>query len=146
MRKHNPFISFTTISKNSSRCAKIVPSTKLSHDILEMKVPQYVFYTPNMNNDGHDTGVSYASKWLKGFLEPMLTNSYFAKTIFLITFDENNGSSGNHIYSLLIGGGVMANTKDSTKYTHYSQLKTLQTRWGLSNLGKNDVTANAFEF
>ncbi len=111
-----------------------------------MKVPQYVFYTPNMNNDGHDTGVSYASKWLKGFLEPMLTNSYFAKTIFLITFDENNGSSGNHIYSLLIGGGVMANTKDSTKYTHYSQLKTLQTRWGLSNLGKNDVTANAFEF
>ncbi|CAG8739677.1 15553_t:CDS:2, partial [Racocetra fulgida] len=54
-RKHNPFISMDDIRTNSTRCAKIVPGTQLDTDINNNAVPQFVYYTPNQNNDGHDT-------------------------------------------------------------------------------------------
>lgn len=47
-RKHNPFISFTSISGNPARCAKIVPATQLDTDIANNALPNYSFYTPNL--------------------------------------------------------------------------------------------------
>lgn len=32
-RKHNPFMSFTRVSKNATRCAKIVNSKELDDDL-----------------------------------------------------------------------------------------------------------------
>jgi hypothetical protein len=46
-----------------------------------------VFYTPNMNNNGHDTTISYTSNWLEGFLEPLLTEPIFKNTIFLVYYN-----------------------------------------------------------
>ncbi|KAI9320682.1 phosphoesterase family-domain-containing protein [Dichotomocladium elegans] len=48
-RKHNPFISFTNIQKNKKRCANIVNAKELDKDIKNNKVPQYVFYTPDVS-------------------------------------------------------------------------------------------------
>jgi hypothetical protein len=48
-RKHNPFMSFTNISKDKKRCAKIVNSKQLDKDIARNSVPQFVFYTPNVS-------------------------------------------------------------------------------------------------
>jgi hypothetical protein len=47
-KKHNPFISFTSISGNPARCAKIVPATQLDTDIANNALPNYSFYTPNL--------------------------------------------------------------------------------------------------
>lgn len=52
-RKHNPFISFKNIQSSKSRCAKIVNSKQLDKDIKNNSVPQFVFYTPNVNR--HNT-------------------------------------------------------------------------------------------
>ncbi|KAJ3359079.1 hypothetical protein HDU91_005017 [Kappamyces sp. JEL0680] len=92
-RKHNPFISMTNIQSSPARCAKIVPATQLKADIAAQTVPSYVFYTPNMVNDGHDSSVSTSSSYLKGLLEPMLADAYFGNTVFLITYDENDAFS-----------------------------------------------------
>ncbi|KAH6579270.1 hypothetical protein BASA50_007814 [Batrachochytrium salamandrivorans] len=147
-RKHNPFISFKLISQNPSRCAKIVNADQLQTDINNKDVPQYFFYSPNINNDGHDTNAKTASDWLQGFIEPLLANPYFKNTVFLITFDENEWLlpwfNDNQIYSLLVGGPVAPNTSDNTKYTHYSQLATIEARWGLGSLGQGDALANPF--
>ena len=35
---------------------------------------RYMFYTPNMDNNGHDTGLGVASRWLYQFLTPLLSN------------------------------------------------------------------------
>ena len=48
-RKHNPFMSFKNISTNKKRCAKIVNSKQLDKDIASNKVPQFVFYTPDVS-------------------------------------------------------------------------------------------------
>ncbi|KAH6566449.1 hypothetical protein BASA50_008347 [Batrachochytrium salamandrivorans] len=143
VRKHNPFISFTGISQNPRRCAKIVPATSLNRDIRSNRVPSYVFYTPDMYNDGHDTGVSYASNWLQDFLEPLLVNPVFANTVFFVTFDEDSNSD-NQIYGVLLGGPVAAGTTDNAQYDHYSQMATVEANWGLGNLGQADASASAF--
>lgn len=48
-RKHNPFMSFKNISTDKKRCAKIVNSKQLDKDIASNKVPQFVFYTPDVS-------------------------------------------------------------------------------------------------
>jgi hypothetical protein len=71
VRKHNPFISFDNILNNPKRCQNIKNSQQLYKDINENNLSNYIFYTPNMDNNGHDTNptkhsAKYASNWLKG--------------------------------------------------------------------------------
>ncbi|KAI8618980.1 phosphoesterase family-domain-containing protein, partial [Chytriomyces sp. MP71] len=143
-RKHNPFISFTSISKNASRCANIVSSVQLDKDAVAGNLPNYIFYSPDINNDGHDTGLTVASNWLKAFLEPKLTDPAYANTLFQVVFDEsqNNIPSQNRIYALLAGAGItQQGARDNSSYTHYNLLATLENVFSLGNLGQNDVAA-----
>ncbi|KAI8099824.1 phosphoesterase, partial [Halteromyces radiatus] len=129
-RKHNPFISFTNISGNPTRCSNIVPGTQLDDDIKNNQVPQFVFYTPNMNNNGRNSNLATASKWLSSFLEPKLTQSTFSKnTLFVITWDKQETlvSVHNHVLTVLLGSPVKRTSiTDGVPYDHYSILKTIQ--------------------
>jgi len=123
-------------------------------DIANNNLPAYSFYTPNINNDGHDTNGSYAGAWLDGFLGSVLGNaSFMNETLVLITFDEaENYTIRNQVWSCLIGGAIPArlrNTTDNTFYTHYSALHTVELNWGLGSLNRSDANAtlaNIFEF
>src|SRR5262249_14019536 len=52
-RKHNPFISFKSVSEDPTRLAKIVNASQLRTDVQGNALPQYVWYTPNIQHDGH---------------------------------------------------------------------------------------------
>jgi len=71
---------------------------------------------PNMTSDGHDTSVTTAGKWLKVFLEPLLTDPNFMQnTPVLITFDENESySTQNRVLSVLLGDSVPADLVGTT--------------------------------
>ncbi|KAI8826340.1 hypothetical protein BJ741DRAFT_631551 [Chytriomyces cf. hyalinus JEL632] len=142
-RKHNPFMSFNNIRGNLTRCANIVNSDQLTRDAAAGKLPNYIFYTPDMNNDGHDTSASYASNWLKTFLEPKLVDPAFANVLFHVVFDESETYFGpNHIYSILLGKGIKgAGLVDNAHYDHYSFLATLEGIFDLGNLDKHDKDA-----
>ncbi|RCH92299.1 hypothetical protein CU097_009720 [Rhizopus azygosporus] len=149
-RKHNPFISFQNIQKNKSRCAKIVNSKQLDKDIKSNSVPQFVFYTPNLNNDAHDTNMGYASKWLKKFLTSRINEKAFSEnTMFVVTFDEDDGGSDdNKVMTILFGPDFhpSSNKKtDHTKYNHYSLLRTIEDNWNLGDLGQNDKKAKVIK-
>src|SRR5262245_56919297 len=107
-RKHNPFISFNNIRKNPARLARIVHADELSIDIINETLPQFAWYTPNIQNDGHtppddfEEGnparrVDFIAAFLKRFLEPLLGQpSFIAGTLVVITFDESVPHSANH--------------------------------------------------
>jgi len=147
-RKHNPFVSMSVVTRSSTLCAKNVNSRQLDTDIAANNVPQLVYYTPNMDNDGHDTGVGYASQWLESFLKPRLTKpALTTRTLFVITFDEEEDYFGdNKVYTVLYGDVVKAKagTTDSTRYSHYSLLRTIEDNWELGTLGKKDRDARPF--
>ncbi|KAG1449055.1 hypothetical protein G6F46_010987 [Rhizopus delemar] len=145
-RKHNPFISFKNIQSSKSRCANIVNSKQLDKDIKDNSVPQFVFYTPNIDNDAHDTNMAYGSRWLKKFLSNRINKKAFNKnTMFVVTFDEDDGASDNNkVLTLLFGPDFHPSNKkkkDKTRYNHYSLLRTIEDNWNLGNLGQHDKNA-----
>jgi hypothetical protein len=58
-------------------------------------------------------------------------------------FDENESADQpNQVFSILLGGALPDSLKgktDSTYYTHYSTISTVEANWQLKNLGRNDV-------
>eukprot|EP01012_Entosiphon_sulcatum_P022831 TRINITY_DN27813_c0_g1_i1.p1 TRINITY_DN27813_c0_g1~~TRINITY_DN27813_c0_g1_i1.p1 ORF type:complete len:287 (+),score=79.60 TRINITY_DN27813_c0_g1_i1:29-862(+) len=144
-RKHNPLISFTSIHNNASRCAHIVEAGQLQKDLASRSLPQFLYYTPNIDNDGHNTNIPFAGKYLTSFLLPLLDDSYFTTgTLIVITWDEDDDNHKNHIYTALLGKGVLPGSSDATHYTHYSLLRTVEDNWGLGSCNRNDTTATPY--
>jgi hypothetical protein len=146
-RKHNPFISFNNVRNNKERCAKIVNSDELWKDLEGNNLPQFSFYTPDMDNSGHDTGIIHAGKWTHKFVHKLLKyNQIINGTLVVLTFDEGLLIGPNKIYTLLIGPSVPEDVMDDTSYTHYSLLKTVEGNFGLGSLGRHDEKAIPFLF
>ena len=89
-------------------------------------------------------GVTFAGTWLSSFLSSTNVISHF--DVVLVTFDETESYFGaNRVYTAIAGKAITnPGTIDRTALNHYSLLKTLETNFGLGNLGKNDVFATAF--
>jgi hypothetical protein len=151
VRKHNPFVSYDSINLEGSRLLNLLSFDDFQTDFAAGVVPQFVMMSPNMLNDGHNTTLDYATHWAREFLKPLLTDGAFAeKTLVQLTYDETEDySKPNRIASLLLGNAVPERLKgstDSTFYTHFSILSTMENNWELPNLGRFDVGANVFQF
>ncbi|TVY38918.1 Phosphate-repressible acid phosphatase [Lachnellula occidentalis] len=149
VRKHNPEVLYNSVVTNSDRLTNIKNTTIFYEDLKANKLPQWMFITPNMTSDGHDTSVTVAGKWLRTFLEPLLDDKNFMQnTMVLITFDENETYTiQNRVFSVLLGDAVpqkLVGTTDSNYYNHYSEIATVEANWCLDTLGRWDVGANVF--
>lgn len=144
-RKHFPFISFNNIRNNPSRCSHLVNATEWDQDVAEDKLAQYSFYTPDIDNDGHNTSVGFASKWLKEKFDSWLSSSKFPDDmLFVVLFDEAaDGDHTNKIYAVLYGKNVIPGKVSDIPYNFYSLLRTIEINMGLKDLGKKDATATA---
>ncbi|KAH9991860.1 phosphoesterase family-domain-containing protein [Russula vinacea] len=155
VRKHNPTIIYDSVASVPSRLARHRNFNDFAADVNASALPQWMFVTPNMVDDGHDTSVDYAASWLQYWLVPLLNDTNFNdnNTLIVLTFDENESYTENNcVLALLLGGAVPNNargTTDSTYYTHYSLLSTVEANWGLGSLGRGDTNktlSNVFSF
>ncbi len=142
-RKHAPFISFNNVRTNPARCAKITNDSTFLKDWKDGKLPAFTFYSPHMDNDGHDSSIDFAADWFKGaFLDEIQkTPSMLADTLLIVTYDEGAHFGANQVYTVLLGAGAKAGLKVTDQLSHYSLLKMIEDEWGLGNLGRNDKTA-----
>lgn len=148
VRKHNPFISFDLVRNNATRCAKIVASTQLDTDMKNGGFPQFSFFSPNLDNDAHDTTIAYGGKWLDTFLTARLSQ-FPANSLIVVSWDEDDYTEANQILVFLLdpkGTLFTVGSKDTTPYNHYSFLATVEQNWNLGNLGRKDATATVFNF
>lgn len=150
VRQHNPLILFESVTSNETRLSLIKNFTLFKADLEAHTLPQWLFITPNMTNNGHDTNVTVAAVWLRNFLEPLLNNTYFADdTLIIITFDQTETYRvPNRVFTILLGGVIPENLRgstDSTFYNHYSSLSSVSVNWGIPSLGRWDCNANVFE-
>ncbi len=140
--RHVPFLSFANV-RTPERCSQhIVDARQLDVDIVNGTLPEYSFYSPDKNNDGHDTGVAYADTWLEEAFRPRLNDPKFMEgLLFVVTFDEDEGGSlNNHVLTILVGDSVKPGYVSSAKLNHYSLLKTVEMAFGLGTLGHKDQT------
>ncbi|KAH7052199.1 phosphoesterase-like protein [Macrophomina phaseolina] len=149
VRKHNPAVSYGNVLDKPERLGVTKNLTLFQQDLENETLPQWMFITPNMTSDGHDTSVTVAGTWTRTFLEPLLDNPKFMNnTLVLVTFDENETYAiQNRVLAILLGDAVperLVGTTDSTFYDHYSEISTVQANWCLDTLGRFDVGANVF--
>jgi hypothetical protein len=143
-RKHLPFLSFKNIQDNVQRCRdRVVNASGLVGDVASGRLPQYSLYVPNLKNDGHDTDVAHADRWLSHTFGPLLRDPRFTRGLLLVvTFDEaDKDDRSNHIYTSFWGEGIRRGSNSAARYDHYSLLRTIEDGLGLGTLGKNDATA-----
>ena len=98
VRKHSPLVIHDSVANSSSRANRIRNFNDFAADINANALPQWMFVTPNLVNDAHDTTIDYASSWLDYWLVPLLADPTFNSgsgtdgTLIVLTFDENSVS------------------------------------------------------
>lgn len=141
-RKHLPFLSFVSIQKNPLRCRNIVEAKEWSADLACGSLPAYALYVPDLDDDGHDTGVEYADRWLERHLRPLLDNPNAMRgTLLVVTFDESKRSLPNRVFTVLVGDSVKPGSVVTAALTHYSLLRLVEDNWALGDLGAMDRSA-----
>lgn len=131
-RKHDPAISFTSISGSPARCADIRPMSD-----FDPAGADYSFIVPNLCNDAHDCPLATADAWLNKVVPRILDSPAWKDGgVLFITFDEADSQDRqtNRVATLVIAPSVVPGTRSSVPHTHYSLLRTVQDGLGLDCL------------
>jgi acid phosphatase len=142
VRKHNPAISFASISGNATRCARI---TKLGG--FDPAAADFEMIIPNQINDMHSSSTSVGDAFLKTFVPQITGSPAFVDSILFITWDEGDSSlhGGGHIATIAVTPGMPPGSRQDAQTNHYSLLRTIELAWGLPFLGQAQ-TASALLF
>jgi hypothetical protein len=163
-RRHVPFLSFRAVQTKSFRNVVAVdthdPNNAFVSDIKQFiadpqghPLPEYIFYSPNLDDDGHDptsqpeVGLKKSGDWLRQFLTTWLhfddrdwtpKDDALKKTLVVVTYDESEGrDKPERIYTVMLGS--MVKPQDvTTAYNHYSVLRTIEDNFGVAPLHTDD--------
>ncbi len=156
VRRHVPFLSFGEVQEkwcdrvvgvDSGKANSLLPIGE-DNFVKDAKagLVAYSFYTPNMNNDGHNTNVGMAGAWVSKFLDKTFNEKLRKGTLVILTFDESDRNSDNRIFTLFLGDMVKEASQQDPKvldrrYTHYNVLRTIEENFGLQPLAEGDRAA-----
>lgn len=145
--KHDPFVYFDDIRNDGARCSShVVPYTALPGDLgSASSTPNFAFITPDLCSDMHNCSIKTGDTWLKQNVPPILNSPACTsdKCLLILTWDEDNGSSGNRVLTIFAGSGAQTGGATSAvPYTHYSLLRTVEYIFGLPTQTGNDAAAS----
>lgn len=124
MRKHVPWPDFPKLTRKVSI---------VYHKPLAQPTSDFVWITPNMCNDMHDCSIATGDKWASKNLPKLIAWDAANDGVLILTFDENDGSSGNQITTILAGN--VNPGQYGQDINHYSVLRTIENIFGLKALG-----------
>src|SRR5438874_2204895 len=110
---HFPFLSYTTITGNSARCANLISGD--SNTVLAQLNAgvNFIWFTPTDNHNMHDNSVSSGDAWLSGLVTKIMATSTFTsrRAALFVVFDEGDDEScprgcSDRIYALWAGTTV----------------------------------------
>ena len=116
--KHNPAAYFTDLPSCATRNVPLTIPPNLS--------AKFTMIEPNMCHSMHDCSVRTGDSWAAGFVPRLLNSGEYkaGRTAIFITFDENDGSPGNHIPTIVIAPSVKPGTVVTTTYNHCNMQHT----------------------
>ncbi|HWW08566.1 alkaline phosphatase family protein [Collimonas sp.] len=148
-----PFINYTNISGNPTRCAAhLFDTTQLTTDLQSASTtPNFSWIAADDNADGEASGNGSANSlqvqdgWLKQTLQPIFASPAWIneRSLLILTWDESSGSVANHIGGIVYGsqGLVGSGALSTASYNHYSVGRTIENALGIGPLTANDTYA-----
>ncbi|GIG55954.1 acid phosphatase [Longispora fulva] len=134
-QKHNPWFGFNNVPTNTAYTMTQFPTDYTT-------LPKVSFVVPNLCNDMHDCSVSTGDTWIQSHVGAYATWAQTHNSILVVTFDEDNKSSGNKIPTVFYGQHVTPGSSSGTTYNHYNMLRTLEDLAGLSAHAGNAASAS----
>ncbi len=92
------------------------------------------FVIPNLCDDMHDCPVASGDSWLRAHLSGYASWARTHDSLLIVTWDENDGSPGDQIPTILAGQPVHSG-RYAEPITHYSVLRTLEDLYRLPLTG-----------
>ena len=134
-RKHNPAVNWQGVN--------VAPEANLPFDRFPTDLstlPTVAIVVPNQTNDMHDgasasAAVTQGDSWLGSHLNAYVQWARAHNSLLIVTWDEDDGSDGNHIPTVLAGPMVRSGSYGA-RIDHYSILRTLCEMYGLQAPGK----------
>jgi hypothetical protein len=150
--RHDPVKYFNGIRENTAYCKAVdVPYPGSSAFVSQLdgsSAPDFVFVTPNVNDDMHDGSVAAGDAWLKTNLAPVLASRWFTggNATVIVTMDENtgdnSGAGGGHVPMVIISSNAKGKGPVSITGNHYGTLRSIEGAYGLPLLGAAASAAN----
>src|SRR5438552_3888597 len=137
---HFPFLSYTTITGNSARCANLLPGSSTEVIAAFNAGTNFIWLTPNDCNNMHSCSVSVGDNYLHGWVPTLLSAMSGKKAALILMYDEGYRSPPL-IYMGFSGTAAKTAYKSTLAYNHYSFIKLLEDVWGGGSLGQGDVNA-----
>src|SRR5881628_2954194 len=137
---HFPFLSYTTITGNSARCANLHSGGPADVVAALNAGTNFIWFTPNDGHNMHDNSVASGDSWLQSWGPGLLTAMAGKHAALFLTYDEGYASPPL-VYSGFSGPTAKQAYKSTSSYTHYSLLKLIEDVWGGGSLGQGDVGA-----
>jgi len=125
-RKHNPWVNFSDVPATDNQ-----PFTNFPADFTNL--PTVSFVVPNLENDMHDGSVSTGDSWLKDHLDSYIQWAQTHNSLFILTWDEDDNTTTNHIATIFAGDHVKAGQYGEA-INHYNILSTIEDIYGLAYL------------
>jgi hypothetical protein len=125
--KHNPFIHYTDVVSNPSRCAAhVLPLTRFYDDASAGSVPAFAWVTPNLCSDMHDCDVASGDRWLSAFVPQIMAAPDFATSALFIVWDEGTTTiGGGGLVPLVVVSPLAIRGVQTVPATHYDLLRTI---------------------
>ncbi len=130
-RKHNPAANWKELASLNQ------PFSTFPADYAQL--PTVAFVVPDQLNDMHDGSIAQGDAWLKQNIEGYAQWAMTHNSLLIVTWDEDDGSSNNHIATIMVGQKIKPG-KYKQRINHYNILRTVEEMCGLRQL---DQSANA---
>ncbi|GAA2350491.1 alkaline phosphatase family protein [Dactylosporangium salmoneum] len=127
VRRHNPWVDFASVPASLNRPLSALPA---GWDEL----PSVAFVVPDLCHDMHDCPKGDADAWMRRELGSYADWATAHNSLLILTFDEDNGTDGNHIPTVVLGAGVRPGDRVE-RVDHYAILRTIEDAYGLPPLG-----------
>lgn len=141
-RKHNPVVGWQQgelAGGGGLPAAMNQPFSAFPSD--PARLPTVSMVVPDQSNDMHDGRESETIRrgdaWLATHLDAYVRWADANNGLFILTFDEDDGSEGNRIVTLFTGAMVRPGTY-SERIDHYRVLRTVLALYGLKGIGQSE--------
>jgi phosphatidylinositol-3-phosphatase len=133
-RKHEPAISFRSVSSDPARCMRI---TNLS--AFDPGAADFNLVIPNLCHSMHDCSTAEGDHWLASFAPRIVDSAAWRSGgVLLITFDEADGrDASQHVPLIIASPRAAPGTRITQAATHYGLLRTIENAWGLPCLAQS---------